>query len=218
MDEPDLMGKAAEKLGYEPLMPKVEQGNRYQRYNFDGGDSVPFVYDGNRCLLIGVGGNTHITSVMKLAEELLPPGHCDEVIAVQMIAGRTNLDECFVPVTDDVVAAHVPSLMCGYRFVPNKPVSDPERFDFAQWIRDLGYTLTFDPKTGQTAQTFEDGADSLNTNYLCLGHSRKVVGYGLDPRMLEELAKLNVNVVTVEGSEMIKGNGGVRCLTRPLYM
>mmetsp|Transcript_48279 Transcript_48279/g.105425 ORF Transcript_48279/g.105425 Transcript_48279/m.105425 type:complete len:131 (-) Transcript_48279:57-449(-) len=130
-----------------------------------------------------------------------------------MCAGRMNLDECFVPVAEDVVAAHVPSLLWGDRFRPHEAL--PERFDFAGWMRDLGFKFTFDR---DRAPSFESTLDYLSTNYLCLGHGRKVVGYGLDENMLEELARLDIEVVAIEGSELLKGDGGVRCLTRPLYM
>lgn len=211
--EPGLAALGAERLGFRPLFPNVDDGP-YKLYTFDGGDLIPFVYgNGVRCLLVGIGFNTNLTSTMKLAEELLPTGFCDEVIGVQMIAGRMNLDECFVPVTDNVVAAHVPSLMWGERFRRDQP--QPERFDFAQWIRDLGYTFTFDR---ERAPSFESTLDYLSCNFLCLGRDRKVVGYGLDKTMLKELARLEVNVISVEASELLKGDGGVRCLTRPLYM
>mmetsp|Transcript_48279 Transcript_48279/g.105424 ORF Transcript_48279/g.105424 Transcript_48279/m.105424 type:complete len:226 (-) Transcript_48279:431-1108(-) len=65
--EPDLAALGATCLGFKPLFPKVDSGP-YQLYNFDGGDLIPFVHNGVRRLLIGVGGNTscsHLTFVTK---------------------------------------------------------------------------------------------------------------------------------------------------------
>ena len=53
-------------------------------------------------------------------------------------------------------------------------------------------------------------------NCFCLG-GRRVIAYDLCERVAEELLARNIEVRTVPGTELIKGTGGPRCMTRPLY-
>jgi N-dimethylarginine dimethylaminohydrolase len=53
-------------------------------------------------------------------------------------------------------------------------------------------------------------------NCCCLG-GRRVIVYDLCERVAEELGARDIEVRTVPGRELIKGTGGPRCMTRPLY-
>jgi arginine deiminase len=53
-------------------------------------------------------------------------------------------------------------------------------------------------------------------NCFCLG-GRRVIAYDLSERVADGLRARDIEVLTVPGRELIKGTGGPRCMTRPLY-
>jgi len=64
--------------------------------------------------------------------------------------------------------------------------------------------------------TREESVFSQACNCVCLG-DRKVICYDLCDRVLNELRRLDIEVSAVAGSELVKGRGGPRCMTRPIY-
>jgi N-dimethylarginine dimethylaminohydrolase len=53
-------------------------------------------------------------------------------------------------------------------------------------------------------------------NCVCLGN-RRVVMYDLCARVAQALEARHIIVFTIPGAELIKGTGGPRCMTRPIY-
>ncbi|MFF1508234.1 arginine deiminase family protein [Streptomyces sp. NPDC058326] len=53
-------------------------------------------------------------------------------------------------------------------------------------------------------------------NYLCLG-DRAVIGYGMAADVLRRLRDAGVTVTAVDGDELVKGRGGPRWMSRPVY-
>jgi arginine deiminase len=49
---------------------------------------------------------------------------------------------------------------------------------------------------------------------ICIG-PRKAVGYAGNARLRRELATNGVDLIEIEGSELIRGFGGPRCMTLP---
>jgi arginine deiminase len=64
--------------------------------------------------------------------------------------------------------------------------------------------------------TKEESVYSQACNCICLG-SRKIIYYDLCMRVYEKMREHDIEVHLVQGSELVKGRGGPRCMTRPIY-
>lgn len=65
--------------------------------------------------------------------------------------------------------------------------------------------------------TPEESVYAQSCNCLCLGE-RRIVCYDLCPRVIGLIERSGICVYTVPGAELIKGRGGPRCMTRPIYL
>jgi N-dimethylarginine dimethylaminohydrolase len=169
----------------------------------EGGDVIPLVRDGRRALLVGFGPRTDRRSIDLLCERLMPWA-LDEVIGVHLPEWRMNLDGVLVPVSDDVAVAHPDSILGG--FVSDADGQRP--VDVLRLLREQGTTVI--------EVTREESMGMQACNCLCLGR-RRIVVYDLCARVVRALRERGLDVTTVPGSELIKGTGGPRCMTRPIY-
>jgi N-dimethylarginine dimethylaminohydrolase len=64
--------------------------------------------------------------------------------------------------------------------------------------------------------TKEESVFQEACNFLALG-GRQAICYDLAPRLLPLLAGHEVRAIPVPGSELVKGTGGPRCMSRPVY-
>lgn len=170
----------------------------------EGGDVIPFVREGRRSLLIGYGRRTHRDTLDFLQDALIPE-HLDEIIGVRLAQWRINLDGGMVPVADDVVIAHPESLLDGVLL----DGSGTSPVDVLDMLQELGMTLV--------EVTREESIFQQACNCLCLG-DRRVICYDLCPRLVPILASHGISASCVPGSQLVKGTGGPRCMSRPVYL
>jgi N-dimethylarginine dimethylaminohydrolase len=170
----------------------------------EGGDVIPFAHSGQRCLLVGCGPRSTLDAADWLAQALVP-AWADRVVALELAAWRMNLDGGFVPVAEDVVVSDAESIVRAWEIDGHGRVS----LDVWALLGDLGV------RTIET--TPEESVYRQSCNCLCLG-DRRVIYYDLCPRVARELRRHELRVSLVPGSELIKGRGGPRCMTRPLYL
>ncbi|MFJ9854871.1 arginine deiminase family protein [Streptomyces sp. NPDC101150] len=52
-------------------------------------------------------------------------------------------------------------------------------------------------------------------NYVCLGPG-EAIGYDMCQPVVRALREHGLNLTTVPGSELVKGTGGPRCMSRPV--
>jgi N-dimethylarginine dimethylaminohydrolase len=196
--ESDLMKKAVERLGLcEALRLPVD-------IFLEGGDVIPFAYEGQRCLFIGYGPRSSPEAIDFLQQALLPH-YADVLIALRLAAWRMNLDGGFVPAANDVVIADTSSILAAELIHSHTRTT----IDLWQTLADLGMRVI--------DTTPEESVYAQSCNYLCLG-DRNVVGYDLCPRVTALLEQSGIRVHSVLGAELIKGRGGPRCMTRPIYL
>lgn len=195
--EPEVMAAALSALGLRELLA-VPAG-----CFLEGGDVIPLVREGRRCLLVGVGSRTSREGVDALCERLLP-AELDEVVAVRLSDRRMNLDGVLVPVADDAVLVHRASIEGGVLLDRH----GERAVDVLRLLGDAGMRVV--------DVTEHESMRLQACNCVCLGE-RRLVCYDLAPRVLDALAEHAVDVDAIPAGELIKGTGGPRCMTRPLY-
>ena len=195
--EPNTMKAAVERLGLREVVhlpPDIF---------LEGGDVIPFAYKGRRCLLVGCGPRSSPEAIDFLQQELLPR-YADELIALHLAPWRMNLDGGFVPVADDVIVADTSSILAA------ELVEARGRLTLNLWemLDELGIRVL--------DTTPEESVYAQSCNCLCLG-DRGIICYDLCPRVIALLEQSEIRVHPVPGAELIKGRGGPRCMTRPIY-
>lgn len=170
----------------------------------EGGDVIPWTREGRRSLLIGFGPRTTIEAIDFLSNELIPE-HVDEIIGIHLADWRINLDGGLVPVADDVVITHPASIIDGFITDGKSKVL----IDVLSMFRDSGVSII--------EVTKEESVYQQACNCLCLG-LRKVICYDLCQRIIPILRDHEIEVFPIPGEELVKGTGGPRCMSRPIYL
>jgi N-dimethylarginine dimethylaminohydrolase len=195
--ESDIMEEAVRVLGLNEII-------RIPEYLFlEGGDVIPFSRNGKRTLLIGHGPRSYFEAIEFLSSALIPQ-YADEIIAVELAPWRMNLDGGFVPVADDLIVAETGSILGSTLF----NVHAQKAFDIFGMVKDMGIRII--------DVTKEELVYSQACNCVCLG-SRKIIYYDLSRRVYEKMQEHDIEVHLIPGSELVKGRGGPRCMTRPIY-
>jgi N-dimethylarginine dimethylaminohydrolase len=196
--EPVAMRFAAARLGLEPLV-ELPAG-----IILEGGDVVPFARGETRTLLVGFGRRTTRDAVNFLFDALHPM-YIDDVIGVELASWRINLDGALVPVAEDVAIVQPESLLGAVHVTR----SGTAQIDVLDVLRDSGTQLV--------EVSIDESIYQQACNCLCLG-DRRIICYDLCPTAIESLALLDVKALTVPGAELVKGRGGPRCMSRPIYL
>jgi N-dimethylarginine dimethylaminohydrolase len=195
--EPEVLASALAALGLEEIFAPPEQ------CFLEGGDVIPLAHEGRRALLVGFGPRSSRDGIDLLWRHL-HPWALDEIVGVEIVPERMNLDGVLVPVTDDTVIVDRSSIVRGFILDANgeRPVDVPAL------LGNLG---------SEPLEVTREEATMLQAcNCFCLG-GRRVIAFDLCGRVAEELRARDIEVLTVPGRELIKGTGGPRCMTRPLY-
>jgi|GEM_PF-2556203 len=196
--EPELMSSIAKLLGLKPIIEIPES------LFLEGGDVIPICYQQKKYLAIGYGRRTTRETLDFLISELLPKGIIDGIIGIELAQWRINLDGGMVPVTEDCIIAHPESLLSGV-FLDGRSETAINPVNF---FKDLGFNFI--------EVTQEESLYKQACNCFCVGE-RKIFAYDLCERVQDLLKKANVEVIKVKGQELVKGTGGPRCMTRPIY-
>jgi N-dimethylarginine dimethylaminohydrolase len=131
------------------------------------------------------------------------PRHIDEIIGIELASWRLNLDGVLVPVAPRAFVTHRGSICRAVRITG----SGRDSVDVVEMLRETGMAV-IEP----TAEESKREA----CNNLCVGEGR-VVSYDLTPRVHAQFEAAGIEVARVPGHELIKGTGGPRCMSRPVY-
>lgn len=195
--ESETMAAAAQRLGLRELIRLPDD------LYLEGGDVVPFSRGGRRTWLVGYGPRTRLGTLRFLRDRMIPDV-LDEIVGVELAEWRMNLDGGLLPLADDVVVADSSSIRSGTLLdrAGEAPV------DVLGMLRDLGMRIIdVAPDESVYAQA---------CNCVCLG-GRKVICYDLCDRVYDLMLGHDLEVYRTPGSELVKGRGGPRCMTRPIY-
>lgn len=195
--EAATMSAAATQLGLYEIV-RIPEG-----LYLEGGDFVPFSREGRRTVLLGYGPRTRLETAFFLQQAMIPT-YMDEIIAIHLADYRINLDGGLLPVTSEVVVSNQESILDA--FLLDEHGQHP--FDLWKMFRDLGMDVINTTK--------EESMFFQSCNGICLGDGR-IIYYNLCDRVKALLEDRGVTVICIEGSELVKGRGGPRCMSRPIY-
>jgi arginine deiminase len=192
--EPRIMKAALLRLGL-PKFIDIEPPA-----TMEGGDLIFLDED---TLLVGVGNRTNNLGLRQLRQRAQQHG-LRTLIAVRLPSSVIHLDGTMMILDRDLAIVHRQSL--GKRaavFVKGRPVKETNLLEI---LKDRGFH--FVDVTGYERQR-------RATNVITLG-PRKLVGYSGNARVRSMLTKEGVDFIETEGSELVRGGGGPRCMTAPI--
>lgn len=203
---------------------KVERFyNREEDTRIEGGDELVLSKD---CLAVGISQRTDSRSIEKLARRVFEAGEFKEVLAFLIGEHRKfmHLDTVFTMIDHDKFTIH-PEIEAGLRVVSltagengqiNIEEKDSTKLD--EVLADaLGLdTVTLIPCAGGdiVAAAREQWNDGSNTLAIAPG---EVVVYERNTVTNKLLEEAGITLHKVKGSELVRGRGGPRCMSMPLY-
>jgi N-dimethylarginine dimethylaminohydrolase len=192
--EPRIVATALRRLDLGRLMEIKPPGT------MEGGDLIFLDQD---TLLVGIGNRTNWAGLRQLQERTRGQG-LRTLIAVRLPPWVTHLDGTMMIIDQDLAIVHREAL--------NKPAmvfeegEPPKQRNPFSVLRNCGFRLV-----EVTAYERQRRA----TNVITLGH-KKLVGYSGNIRVRNMLTKEGVDFIEADGSELLRGGGGPRCMTAPL--
>jgi arginine deiminase len=192
--EAEIAKLALEKLGVPKLMEVSSPGT------MEGGD---LVYMSDETLLVGIGDRTNNTALKQLLGHLRENG-LETVIAVPLPQWAVHLDGLLMFLDRDLCIIHKQSLTGISTLVESS--GKKRRIDLIDYLASKGFKLI---------EVTDYGRHMRATNLVAIG-SRKAVGYAGIDRVKSLLIQNGVDLIEIEGSELIRGGGGPHCMTAPI--
>jgi arginine utilization protein RocB/arginine deiminase len=194
-------------------------------YTIEGGDITVL---NEKAVIVGCSQRTRSETVAMLARKLFALGQAERVYEVSIPVARLymHLDTVFTILAPGIVVAY-PSVMDNIpeirRYEPHISTDGDimalpirEDRDFNRILEDeFGMPITV-VNTGNNDARYaarEQGADGTNIFAIAPG---KVISYDRNVHTNKAMRALGLEVLEVEGSELVRGLGGPRCMTMPL--
>lgn len=165
----------------------------------EGGDLI--FLDGET-LLLGVGNRTNMSALNRLQSVTRRLG-LRRVIAVRLPPTVIHLDGTMMILDHDLAILHLESLkQPAILFVEGRS----KRVRVVEFLRKAGLRIV---------EVTDYERKRRATNLVTLG-PRKVIGYYGNSRVRRELEREGVDFLEFDGSELVRGGGGPRCMTAPI--
>ena len=197
-DEPTVLAKAADLLGLREII------NIPSHLYLEGGDVMPFCYDDKRVFLMGYGPRTSKETLFFLRETLIRDGIVDEIIGFQLAEWRLNIDGCFFPVSNSIAVSQPESILAGIRLGRDFTY----KINPLEFFEQLGFIII--------EATKEESYFKQACNFVCLD-TRSLAAYNITDRVNRILRLKGLDIIGIAGDQLVKGNGGPHCMTRPIY-
>ncbi len=192
--EPAIVASALDRLGVPTLLDIRAPDT------MEGGD---LIFPDEETLLVGVGNRTSRGAVQRL-RALAEPQGLRTTVAIPLPRWAVHLDGTMMVVDRDLAIVHRDSLV-GLATV-YEAGRRPQRMSALRCLERRG--IRFVEVTAYERQR-------RATNVVTLG-PRRLVGYAGHARVHRALEKEGVDLIEIEGSELVRGGGGPRCMTAPI--
>lgn len=166
----------------------------------EGGD---LVFLDEETLLVGVGNRTNRTGLHELTKAATRSG-LRTLVAVPLPSSVIHLDGTMMIIDRDLAVVHPRSLRNTASVFEDGRLTKHVRF--LQFLKTTRIRLI---------EVTDYERRRRATNVTAIG-PRKLVGYSGNARVKRELAENGVDVIEIEGAELIRGFGGPRCMTVPI--
>jgi N-dimethylarginine dimethylaminohydrolase len=194
--EPTAFEHIAETVGLEKILRPPED------VCLEGGDVIPVTVNGKRIIVIRTGGRSSPAAVPFLLKPELDI--CDAVLEIYCDNKTLHLDSVMGFCGQDIVVCDRNSVKKGtlHTATSSQPIGIEECLTLS------GFRVL--------PVSFAEADRLQATNFINLG-SDTIIAYSGCQRIIEELVRDGINVLSFDGHELAKGRGGPRCLTRPIY-
>jgi len=192
--EPAIVEAALLKLGLRDLMKTKSPGT------MEGGD---LIFLDEETLLVGVGNRTSWKGLQQLNRTATKSG-LKRLIAVHLPPTVIHLDGTMMVCNPGLAIVHPKSLRQPALMYEEGKFR--ERIGLTEFLRKSGLNLI---------EVTDQERRNRATNVIGLGPN-KVVGYAGNARVKLRVEREGVDFIEIEGSELIRGAGGPRCMTAPL--
>jgi arginine deiminase len=189
--EPRIATAALDQLGVQRFMGIKPPAT------MEGGD---LIFLDEETLLVGIGNRTNQPGLRQLQERTRSQG-LRTLIAIPLPTWVIHLDGTMMIVDEDLAIVHRESLSRpAIVFEEGKP---PKHTNPLSILRKRGFEVTAYERQRRA------------TNVITLG-PRELAGYSGNARVRSMLTKEGVDFIEIEGSELVRGGGGPRCMTAPI--
>lgn len=190
-------------------------------YTIEGGDVLVL---NDEAVLVGVSERTRSETIEMLAKKTFVVGQVKRFYEIPIPTERTfmHLDTVFT-IVDRGMVVWYPGVMENIKYIHHyaagadgRPVRKPEDRDLLGILNDEFGCQTQIVRTGGGDEHYASREQRTDgTNVLAIA-PRVACTYERNVRTIEAMEKAGIEVVAVEGSELVRGLGGPRCMTMPL--
>jgi len=190
--ESKIMEAALHQLSIPSLMKTKQPAT------LEGGD---LIFLDENTLLVGTGNRTNHKAIQQLARVGERHYELRSLLIIPLPPSVLHLDGTMMPLDRDLTITHLPSLQNMCTLLEDGTVKT--KVSLSKFLREREITLVE-----------VTGYERLRraTNLIPL-KARKAIGYNGNARVRRELIRNGVDLIEIEGSELIRGSGGPRCLT-----
>jgi N-dimethylarginine dimethylaminohydrolase len=198
--EPQIFKSAVSKLGVNHFLEAPPD------VRLEGGDALALNHLGRRTLFLGNGSRTNIEAAMWLAEMLIKNGHLDEIIVFKHNRAMLHLDTCFSILPNKTILCANDTFRNGFLIDSEMRLKTIDPLDY---LKSQNYRLIYISQ--------DEAEDNEGCNLLYLGNNN-YLAFHLPKKATEHIEALSgIKIHQLKGIEISKANGGVHCLTLPIY-
>ncbi len=166
----------------------------------EGGD---FVYLNERTLAVGYGPRTNKEGLTQLIQGLRS-SLIEEIISIPLPPNLIHLDQIFSVIASKMCIVHEPSLKFGLAHINRREEEKKELF--FSYLKKKKFEMI----SVNTEEVMQFGAN------VCALEPKKIVIYKWNKRIITELEERGIDVIPIQGTELVKGGGGPHCMTCPI--